>query len=250
MICRRNGSAATTSTCCQAPPPSRSGRITTRTLGSWSWRGNAQRCCAPGSSDAIRQPSPPRCCSSRSTTTHGRFYVNYRAHNCVTVKDKFPIPVVDLRSRYHQVWMVAADVDKTAFHTHEGLFEFLVIPFRLTMNVILTRSSDGSYSCSSTIFLFSIHPGRSTSGTCTWSCPSCRNINCSSRGPSASLARTRWHISATSSRRVALPWMSRRFALSWTGRNHAQSRRCAHSWDWRVITALHQEFRHHRQAPH
>ncbi|WVZ89971.1 hypothetical protein U9M48_036316 [Paspalum notatum var. saurae] len=64
------------------------------------------------------------------------------------VKDKFPISVVeelldklrgaafftkmDMRSRYHQVLMHPKDVEKMAFRTHQGLFEFMVIPFSLT----------------------------------------------------------------------------------------------------------------------
>lgn len=97
-------------------------------------------------------PSPSRCAApvlfQKKQDGSMRMCVDYRALNKVTVKNKYPIPLVadlfdqlskatyftklDLRSGYWQVRIAEGDEGKTTCVTRYGSYEFLVMPFGLT----------------------------------------------------------------------------------------------------------------------
>jgi hypothetical protein len=77
-----------------------------------------------------------------------RLCVDYRPLNAVTVKNKYPLPridlmfnqligaqvfsKVDLHSGYHQIKIREEDIPKTAFSIRYGLYKYLVMSFGLT----------------------------------------------------------------------------------------------------------------------
>jgi hypothetical protein len=74
--------------------------------------------------------------------------VDYRQLNSLTVKGKYPLPIIDellddlagsrwfskldLKSGYHRIHLAPGEEHKTAFPTHNGHFEFKVMAFGLT----------------------------------------------------------------------------------------------------------------------
>jgi hypothetical protein len=74
--------------------------------------------------------------------------VDYRPLNAVTIKNKYPLPridilfdqlarakvfsKIDLRSGYHQIKLKPSNIPKTAFSTRYGLYEYPVMSFGLT----------------------------------------------------------------------------------------------------------------------
>ena len=74
--------------------------------------------------------------------------MDYRPLNAVIIKNKYPLPQIDLlfdqlagarvfskidlQSGYHQIKIRPSDIPKSTFSTRYGLYEYLVMSFSLT----------------------------------------------------------------------------------------------------------------------
>jgi hypothetical protein len=109
-------------------------------------RGIFRRCCRKVTSDRVHHPVGAQSCWCRRRMGLGDSSLDYRALNKITVQNRYLIPWIDdlldqlkgekyfsnidLKSGYHQV-PIEHYVWKTSFKSKEGLFERLVMPFRL-----------------------------------------------------------------------------------------------------------------------
>jgi hypothetical protein len=89
---------------------------------------------------------PSLVCGKKDKELH--LCVDYQLLNAITIKNKYPLPridilfdqlagaqvfyKIDLRSGYHQIKIRAEDIPKTAFSTRYGLYGYLVMSFGLT----------------------------------------------------------------------------------------------------------------------
>ena len=82
-----------------------------------------------------------------------RLCMDYKKLNKMTIKNKYPLPRIDdlmdqlygssvfskivLRSGYHQILVKADDVQKTAFRSRYGHYEYVVMPFGVTNALVV-----------------------------------------------------------------------------------------------------------------
>jgi hypothetical protein len=96
----------------------------------------------------IRPSTSPCCCSALFVEKKDKEFhlcVDYGPLNAVTIKNKYPLPCIDilfdqvagaqvfskidLHSGYHQIKIRAEDIPKTTFMMRYGLYEYLVMSF-------------------------------------------------------------------------------------------------------------------------
>lgn len=115
------------------------------------------------------------------------FCVDYQVLNAVTIKDRFPIPIVDelldeiarawvlskldLSAGYHQICIHSLNTKKTSFHILKGHYECLVRPsgllnapstFQAIMNLIFLKIMCCLSLCSYMTFLSTVPHERTT----------------------------------------------------------------------------------------
>ena len=126
--------------CATAAPPEREGRS-----GDEGVRG--ERACKSGILQPSTSPYGSMALIVKKKDGTPRVVIDYRALNEVTVKNKYPLPLmdelfdrtqgarfftsIDLRNGFHQIAIRQEDREKTAFRTRFGHFEYTVLPMGL-----------------------------------------------------------------------------------------------------------------------
>src|SRR2546430_5224651 len=104
-------------------------------------------CERDGSESPVVPPVRLSCLFLRATMVTLRLCVDYRGLNSVTIKNRYPLPLVgeimdrlskakvftklDLRNAYYRIRIQEGDEWKMAFRTQYDHFEYMVMPFEL-----------------------------------------------------------------------------------------------------------------------
>jgi hypothetical protein len=176
--------------------------------------------------------------------------VDYRSLNVVTVKNKYPLPhidilfdqlskakvfsKIDLRSGYHQIKICPKYVPKTTFSTRYGLYEYLVMSFGLTntpahfmylMNSVFMPELHKFVVVFIDGILIYYENEEITLNICMLSSQDYVSISCMQNSVSANFGFVKYLYSDMCCPMVELWWIPPRYKKCWTGRLPSQCTR-------------------------
>ncbi len=182
--------------------------------------------------------------------------IDYRGLNDITVKNRYPLPLMssafellqgakvftklDLRNAYHLVRIREGDEWKTAFNTPTGHYEYLVLPFGLTNAPAVFQGMVNSVlgdMINQFVFVYLddissfLHPFRYTLSTCAMSSNGCWRTSFISRRRSASFMPSQFHFWVLLFQLGRLSQIWPRSMLSLSGQSPRPGRLFSVSWD-------------------